>query len=127
MPDNLSDIAENRLLDHVNGTTSWSPTLPLKLALVTTPSSESASGSEVSGGGYARQTITFAAAVAGAASNAAVITFTNMPAATLVGFVIYDSSASPVRIWYGPNNNQRTTYAGDTYFVPAGALTVSFS
>ena len=66
----LSNYAEAKLLDHMNGTTSWTMPAALYLALFTSNPDEDASGNEVDDTvddtAYARQSITFAAATSGA-------------------------------------------------------------
>jgi hypothetical protein len=125
--DNLTNTAENRALDWINGLTSTAPTTPLKVALVTANGSDTAAGTEVAGGGYARQTLTVAAAVNGATSNSADLVFTNMPSATVTGVEIWDSAGTPVRLWYGALTASRTVNAGDDFKLVAGALSLSLS
>jgi len=66
----LSNYAEAKLLDHMNGVTSWTMPSTLYLALFTSNPDEDASGNEVDDTvddtAYARQAITFAAATSGA-------------------------------------------------------------
>jgi len=70
----LSDYLENKLLDHALGTAAY--TMPtVYVALYTSDPTDADTGTEVSGGGYARQTVTFNAASGGSASNAGDITF----------------------------------------------------
>jgi hypothetical protein len=125
--DNLPDIIENQLLDALVGTTSYTVTTPIKLALVTANGSDSAAGTEVTGGSYARQTIAFDAASGGSIDNNAAISFTGMPACTVVGIEIYDNAGSPKRLAYGPLTNTRTVTAGDTVQFASGAITLSLS
>ncbi|MGW4223011.1 phage tail fiber protein [Streptomyces bauhiniae] len=125
MADSLTNTAENRALDFLNGLTTTAPTTPLKVALVTANGTDSAAGTEASGGGYARQTLTVAAAVNGATANSADLIWTNMPATTVVGVEIWDSAGTPVRLWYGPLSASRTTAAGDELRLPAASLTLS--
>jgi hypothetical protein len=125
--DNLTNTAENRCLDFINGLTATAPTTPLKVALVTANGDDATAGTEVTGGGYARQSLTVAAAVNGATSNSADLVWTNMPAVTVVGVEIWDSAGTPVRLWYGPLSASRTVAAGDELRLVAGALTLSLS
>lgn len=127
MADNLPDIIENQLLDALVGTTPYSVTTPIKLALVTANGSDSAAGTEVTGGSYARQTIAFDAASSGSIANNAAISFTGMPACTVVGIEIYDSAGSPKRLAYGPLTASRTVTAGDTVQFASSAITLSLS
>lgn len=126
MADNLTDTAENLALDWINVVgTPTRPTSPLKLALLTAISSDSAAGTEVTdagGSAYTRQTATVSAASGGATSNTNLISFTNMPACTVVGVAIYDSAGSPVRIWHGPLAANKTVNLGDTFQIAIGDL-----
>jgi hypothetical protein len=125
--DNLTNTAENRAVDWINGLTSTASTTPLKVALVTANGTDTAPGTEVTGGGYARQTLSVAAAVNGATSNSADLVFTNMPGVTVTGVEIWDSAGTPARLWYGALNASRTVNAGDDFKLVAGALTLSLS
>ena len=68
MANNLVLTESNRLLDASLGTAAYvAPTGPMKLALNTTTGTNTAAGTEVTGGSYARQSIPFAAASNGSA------------------------------------------------------------
>ena len=100
---------------------------PLKVALLTALGSDGAEGAEVSGGSYARQTITFLAATGTTTtSNSAQVQWANMPACTVVGFSIWDSSATPRRLWQIPRTGGEVTCtAGDTVTAAAGSIVLS--
>lgn len=126
MAGNIVDAEENRLLDASLGTAAFTaPTTPIKVALLTANGTDSAAGTEVTGGSYARQTVTFAAASAGATSNTALLRWSNMPACTVTGIEIYDSAGTPRRIWHGALTSSKTLSAGDAFEIAAGALTIS--
>jgi len=129
MANELTDAGENLLLDLINGVTTAAPvTGPLKLALLTAQGTDSAAGTEVTGGSYARQTLTFGAAAAGAAANTNAVTFPSMPACSVVGFAIYDSTATPKRLWEIPRTGGAATVnAGDTFNVAVGGITVAIN
>ncbi|MGY1549567.1 phage tail fiber protein [Streptomyces sp. MN6] len=127
MADNLSNTAENRALDWLMGNATTAPTTPLRVALVTANGSDTAAGTEVTGGSYTRKNLTTAAAVNGATSNSADLVWTGMPAATVVGVEVWDSAGTPVRLWYGPLAASRTVLAGDELRIPAGSLTFALS
>lgn len=129
MANNLSDSAENRILDHINLVTAWTPTTPLKVALYTVAPTDAGGGTEVSGGSYARTNVTFGAASGGSASNSADVTFPTATASwgTVVAAAIFDSAGSPVMIWYGTLTASKTVDVGDTFKIPAGSLTLSIS
>lgn len=127
MADNLPDTIENQLLDALVGTASFTMTTPCKLALMTANGSDSAAGTEVTGGSYARQTIAFNAAASGSIANSATINFTGMPACTVVGIEIYDNAGSPKRLAYGALTANKTVASGDTIQFGAGNITLSLS
>lgn len=127
MADNLPDTIENQLLDALVGTASYSVTTPIKLALMTANGTDASAGTEVTGGSYARQTITFGAASAGQIANSATINFTSMPAATVVGIEIYDSAATPKRLAYGGLTASKTLASGDTLQFGSSSITLSLA
>ena len=105
MAGNLSDWSENALLDWLMGGSS--PTRPTTryLALFTAAPSDSGGGTEVSGGGYARQSFTSAAAASGATSNDSAVSFTasgaNFGTVTHVG--VFSASPGGNLLWHGPS------------------------
>lgn len=127
MADNLTNTAENKMLDALVGTASYSANTPIKLALVTAAGSDSAAGTEVSGGSYARQTITFNAASSGSIDSAGAVSFTNMPTCTVVGIELWDSAGTPVRLAYGSLTSSKSLTSGDTLEFAAGSITLSLS
>jgi hypothetical protein len=127
MADNLPDIIENQLLDALVGTSTYSITGATKLRLMTANGNDASAGTEVTGGSYVAQTIEFDAAASGSISNNASISFTGMPAVTVVGIEIYDSAGSPKRLAYGALTTSRTVTAGDTVQFASSAITLSLA
>jgi len=127
MADNLPDTIENELLDALVGTSTYSITGATKLRLMTANGDDASAGTEVTGGSYVAQTIAFDAAASGSISNNASISFTGMPAVTVVGIEIYDSAGSPKRLAYGALTTSRTVTASDTVQFASGAITLSLA
>ena len=127
MADNLTNTAENKMLDALVGTASYSANTPIKLALVTANGNDATAGTEVSGGSYARQTLTFNAASSGSIASAATVSFTNMPTCTVVGIELWDSAGTPVRLAYGSLTSNKSLTSGDTLEFAAGSITLSLS
>ena len=127
MTDNLTNNAEDRVMNWLTGNATTAPTAPLKLRLMTSLGGESTAGTQVTGGSYAAQTITLAAASGGtgATSNSADITFSGMPSCTVVGLEIWDSAGTPFRWWYGPLDTPRVLTAGDTLKFLTGEIDLS--
>jgi len=125
MAGNTTDVAELLMLDWINNV--GSPTRPpgLSLRLMTANGSDSSAGTEVTGGSYAAQSVTFSAASGGATSNSADVNFASMPATTVVGVEVWDTSGTPRRLWYGALSASKTVNSGDTFTLTAGQLTLS--
>jgi len=103
------------------------PTTPMKLAVNSVAASDTAAGTEDTGGSYARQTITMgvpSSANPSVTASTDAQTFTNMPAVTSVGVNIYDNNATPVRTAWGDLTANKVTAAGDTLAFAIGAVTV---
>lgn len=126
MSDNLPDSVENALLDLLLRGTAYTVTTPIKARLMTANGSDSANGTELgTSGGYTAggATITFgSAAASGSISNTAACTWTNMPATTIVGLELWDSTGTPKRLWWGALASSKTVGAGDTFEFAIGAV-----
>lgn len=119
-----SNYLENEMLDHTLGTGSY--TMPtVYVALHTANPDEDASGAEVAGGSYARQTAAFDVAASGSSSNTADVTFSAMPAATVTHFAIWDALTTGNMLVYGVLDASKTTGSGDSLTFGAGNLTVT--
>lgn len=125
MADNLTNAAETLMLDSLVGRASYVAATPIKLGLVTAEGSDSVAGTEVSGGSYSRKTITWNPASGGSINNAAQVDFHNMPACTVVGIELWDSSGTPVRLAYGSLTASKTLASGDTLTFPAASVTIT--
>lgn len=121
-----SDYAENKVIDHLNGKTSF--TMPsVWVALFTAAPSDSGGGTEVSGGSYARKSTAGAdwnAASAGSASNANAITFVTATGSwgTATHFATFDASTAGNMLRWGALTTSKTIGSGDTASFAAGAL-----
>lgn len=125
MANNLTNAAENLILDHFLGVTNYPFDNTIFVALYTVAPTDSTSGTEVTGGSYARQAITFSAAVNGATENSAAVDFTGMPATTTVAIAIHTASTGGTMLMYGGLNTSKQTDAGDTLRIAAGDLDIS--
>lgn len=116
---NITQAEAQHLLDASNGTTAYTnPTGPVKVRLTTSTPTSTSAGTEVSGGSYAAQSITFSAASAAtpsASSNSGTLTYTSMPATTVTGVDEFDSNGTPFRRWFGLLTAPKTLNSGDTF------------
>ena len=125
MAGNLSDYLENKLLDHFLGTTSYTMPTTVYVALYTVAPDDTGGGTQATGGSYARQPATFAAATLGATSNSANIDFAGMPAATTVAIGVFDALTAGNLLLWGTLTANKTTDAGDTLRIATGDLDIS--
>ena len=127
----FSNYLENKVLDHTLRNTTYTPASTLYLALYTTDPTEANSGTEVSGGSYARQSLTpstaFGAASGGSVNNASDITFTVATGSwgTVTHFGICDASSGGNLLYYGALTASKTVGNGDTFRFPSGSLVVT--
>ncbi|MEL0019836.1 MAG: hypothetical protein VW709_08155 [Rickettsiales bacterium] len=123
----MSDYLENEILDHVLGTGSYTMPATVYIGLSTGSFGDDNSGTELSGSGYARQSITFAAASSGSASTNATVTF---PTATgswgaISSWGLFDASSSGNLLIHGSFASSKTIASGDVLRVNSGDLTVT--
>jgi hypothetical protein len=125
MAGNLSDYLENKLLDHFLGTTSYTSPATVYVALYTVAPTDSTAGTEVTGGSYARQAVTFDAAASGATQNDSDIDFPGMPSCTVVAIGIHDALTSGNLLVHGTLTANKSLDAGDTLRIATGDLDIS--
>lgn len=124
----FTDYLEDAVLDHVFRNTAMTSPANVYLALYTSAPSDGAAGTEVSGGGYARQAITFGAASGGAMSNTAAVEFTASGAnfGTVVAIAICDAaSGGNLLAWDAIAS--ATVDVGDTISFPIGDIDITLS
>ena len=89
----FSEYLENAVLNYVFRNTGTPTTATVYLALYTVAPTDAGGGTQVTGGGYARQAITFGASSAGAIANTSAVAFTASGAAygTVVAVGVFDA------------------------------------
>lgn len=120
-----TDYLENKILDHVLKVAAFTVPTNLYVALFTTATADDGTGTEVVGGSYARQTVTFAAAVAGATSNTGSLNFPNMPGVTVTHVAIYNAVSGGNMLYHGALAAPVVVAAGNTFTFGIGELDVS--
>ena len=127
----LSDYAEKLLLDFLMTTGTATRPTNWYVALYTAAPSDSGGGTEVSGAGYARQSVAFDAATTpgGTTSNSADVSFTaaggNYGTVTHLG--IFDASSSGNLLWHGALTADKTVEDGDTITFTAGNIDLTMA
>ena len=122
-----SNYLELKVLDHFLGTASTSAPSNVYLALHTADPTDAGSGAEVSGNGYSRQVITFAAASSGSASSNTAEEFTASGGAfgTITHFGIWYASTSGNLLYHGALTAPKTIADGDTLRFASGNITIT--
>ena len=127
----LSDHLEKLLLDWSMTTGTAARPTAWFLALYTAAPSDSGGGTEVSGGGYARQAIAFGAAATpeGTTSNTAAVEYTADGAAygTVTHIGIFDASTGGNLLWHGAMTTSRTIGDGDTLSFAEGDVVLTLA
>jgi len=124
MAGSLTNYAENKVLDHVLGTTAY--TMPTTyVALYTVAPTDSSAGTEVTGGSYARIAGAWAASTGGATANSSNLDFTGMPACTVVAVAVLDNSTGGNMLIHGTLTANKSLDAGDTLRIATGDLDIT--
>ena len=123
--DNKSNYLEDALLNHVLRNTSYTSPTTVYLALFTVAPTDVGGGTEVSGGSYARQALTFAAPVSGSVSNSGAVTFPQATASwgTIVAVGIFDAVTVGNLLYYGALSTSKVVDTNDQISFANGAIT----
>lgn len=123
----MSDYLENAFLDHFTGTTSTTMPAAVYLGLSTASMNDDDSGTELSGSGYARQAITFAAAASASISNNAAVEFPSATGSwgTVSHWAIYDAATGGNQLFHGSFATPKAIATGDILKVAASQLTIT--
>lgn len=129
MANNLSNYAENALMDWLMGGSTPSRPSARYVALHTADPTEAGNVGELSGNGYARQAATFDVAVAGVTQNGDnPISFgpcTTANWGTVTHLSIWDAPSAGNCLWQGPLAASKTVNVGESLQIPLNGLTVA--
>ena len=127
----LSDYAEKLLLDFLMTTGTATRPTNWYVALYTSAPSDSGGGTEVSAGGYTRQSVSFSAASSpgGTTSNSGEVSFTASGGdyGTVTHMGIFDASTSGNLLWHGALTASKTVADGDTLTFAAGNIDLTMA
>ena len=130
----FSNYAENKILDHAVGKTSWTMPAAMYLALCTVLPTDASIGADITEAnytGYARKAVAaadFNAASGGSISNANAITFAACTAgsSTIVGWALVDSSSGAGNIIaWGSMTSKLIDTSNTPPTINAGALVLT--
>ena len=125
----MSNFLENALINATLRNTTYTSVATVYVSLWTSDPTDAGSGTEVSGGSYARTAVTFAAPSNGVTTNNADVTF---PTATAswgtVGWIgINDAATSGNLLYHSPLDTSKTIDSGDIFKISTGNLSVTLS
>ena len=127
----MSNYLENALLNATLNATTYTAPATVYVSLWTSDPTDAGSGTEVSGGSYARTAVSFATAsgTSGNVLNDADVTF---PTATAswgtVGWIgINDASTGGNLLYHSPLDTSKTIDTGDIFKISSGNLSVTLA
>jgi hypothetical protein len=125
----MSNFLENALLNATLNATTYTAPTTVYVSLWTSDPTDAGSGTEVSGGSYARTAVTFGAPSNGASLNSADVTF---PTATAswgtVGWIgINDAATSGNLLYHTALDTAKAIDSGDIFKISTGNLSVTLA
>lgn len=127
----LSDYSEKLLLDWMMTTGAATRPTAWYVALYTAAPSDSGGGTEVSGAGYSRKSVTFAAASTpgGTTSNSNAVTYTASGGSygTVTHIGIFDASTAGNLLWHGALTASKIVNDGDTLEFSIGNIDLTLA
>ena len=122
----FTDYLENKLVAHTFSNTAFTSPSSVFVALYTVAPTDSTTGTEVSGGGYARQSASFTT-TGNAATNTSAIEYPTATGnyGTVVAVAILDASSSGNMLAYATLSASKTISTGDVFRIPAGDLDIT--
>jgi len=123
----LSNYLENKLLDHVLRNVSYTSPTTVYVGLYTSDPADDNSGTEVSGGSYARQILSVTTATDGIVTSSADVTFPQATAqwGTISHIGLLDAVTSGNLLMHTPLTTSRVIEVGDVLKIATGSLTAS--
>lgn len=123
----MSDYLENKILDHVLGTTAYTAPSTVYIGLSTGSFNDDNSGTELSGSNYSRVAASFDAAASGTTDNSAAIEFAAATGSwgSVSHFGIFDAASSGNLLIHGAFTSAKTIASGDVLKIATGDLDVT--
>lgn len=140
----MSDYLENKLVDHIFRATAYTAGASIYVSLHTANPTDAASGTEASGGSYARAPLApsttnwtntqasgsgASTGTGGTTTNNAIISFPTPSATwgTVTHFGIWDAITTGNMICYGALTTSKTINTSDVVTFPVGTLTITLA
>jgi len=125
----MSNYLEYSLVHATLRNTSYTSPATVYVALFTTDPTDANTGTEVTGGSYARTSVAFAAPSNGASASSADCTFPTCTSTwgTVSHIGIFDASTSGNLLYHTPLDTSKTIETGDIFKIASGSLTVTLA
>jgi hypothetical protein len=125
----MSNYLENALINATLRNTSYTSPTTVYVGLYTSDPTDANTGTEVSGGSYARTAVTFGSPSDGVSANSAAVEF---PQATgtwgTVGWIgLLDASTSGNLLYHTALDASKTIASGDIFKIATGSLSVTLA
>jgi hypothetical protein len=125
----MSNYLETALFNEVLRATNYAAPTTVYVGLFTQDPTDAGTGTEVTGGAYARQAVTFGAPTDGQGSNSAAVTFPQATAnwGTVSHFGIFDAATAGNLLLHGQLTASKTVNTGDVFKFRTAQLRVRFA
>ena len=125
----MSNYLENALINATLRATTFTSPAAVYVGLHTADPTDAGSGTEVSGGSYARKTATFAAPSNGVSATTADVTFDQATGSwgTITHIGIWDALSTGNLLYHTPLDASKTIDTGDIFKIASGNLTVTLA
>jgi hypothetical protein len=125
----LSNYLENKLLDHVLRNISYTSPTTVFVGLFTADPTDAGTGTEVSGGSYARQIVSVTTATGGIVTSSADVTFPQCTASwgTVSHIGLLDALSSGNLLMHTPLTTSKVIDVDDVFRISSGSLTAQLS
>ena len=125
MASKKSNYLKSKIVKHVKGEASYTMPTNLYLALYTSDPTVADTGTEVVGGSYARQLLSFAAESGGSASSNTAENFTSMPTANVSHWGLRDAASGGNLLYFGNFDIVQAITAGQTFTINSGNIVIT--
>jgi hypothetical protein len=125
----MSNYLENALINATLRATTFTSPSVVYVGLYTADPTDAGSGTEVSGGSYARQSATFGAPSNGVSTTTADITFPQCTSSwgTVSHIGILDALTTGNLLYHTPLTTSKAIDTGDLFKISSGSLTVTLA
>jgi hypothetical protein len=125
----MSNYLENALINATLRNTTYTSPATVYVGLFLTDPTDAGSGTEVSGGSYARKAMTFGAPSNGASVNSSAVEFDQATGdwGTIPFFAIFDALTSGNMLYHGALTASKTIETGDVFKFATSSVSVTLA